>query len=203
MDNPLIIVSISTVDAEGARLQRFSEGMGIETKSIYVDTNSDPIEQLDKGLSGGSCVAITASTLAVIYGALSHPERLARFVSERCAICLVFGCSKSSGHDSALASLTSGEVDRVSLSVESTSEEDVFHFPSAARALSMQFAGLSFSPSRRTPCPVFEMGMDASNYTAIMLAGGRPACLTINGPERCRIFLIAGPAPDIDQPLHF
>jgi hypothetical protein len=201
MDNPLIILSLSTADAEGVRLKRFSEWMGVDTHVLCLDTTSDPIEQLEKQLSVGSCVAMTSSTLAAMHNALSRSEQLAHFVSERLAACLIFGCSNSTGHDAALAGLTDGEVDRVSVSSEPPSEGDFFHFPSAARALSLQFAGLSFSPSRPTPCPVFETGANASKCIAIMLAGGKAACLSIDLHRRCRIFLITGPAPDIDQPL--
>jgi hypothetical protein len=201
MDNPLIIVSLSTADDEGARLQRLSEWMGVDTTTICIDTTSDPIEQLERQLSVGSCVAMNASTLAALYGTLSHPKQLTRFVEERCAVCLVFDSGKASEHDSALAGLTNGEVNGVSLSKEPASEHDFFHFPLAARALSMQFAGISFSPSRPTPCFVFETSTNASKCTAIMLAGGKPACLSIDLPKHCRIFLIASSAPDIDQPL--
>jgi hypothetical protein len=202
MDSSLIIVSLSATTDEELRVQRFAEWMGVKTRNVVLDSGADPFGQLELELATGCRWAMSANGLRDIHRASSDLERLGRFFEKSCAALLVFGWNERSGHDAALSWLTKGRVERVLSSPEPSGSEDVFHFPSAGRAWSLQFAGLRFSPSRREALATFELSANASESATILLANGKPAFLCIGAPGCRKMFLIAGPeTPDIDQPL--
>jgi hypothetical protein len=202
MGSPLIIVSLSATTSEESQVQKFAEWMGIETGNIVLDSSAGLLGQLEHELIAGCNWAMTANTLAAIYRALPDPEPLGSMIEEKCATLLVVGWNEASGHDSALSWLTKGQANRVSSSIEPSETDVVFHFPVAGRAWSRQFAGLNFSVSRRGPRPTFELGAEASETTAILLASDKPAFLHIGGPGCCQMFLSSGPGTlDIGQSL--
>jgi len=188
MGSPLIIVSLLATTGHELRIQKFAEWMGIGTENIVLDTSAGLLGQLENELTAGCCWAMTADTLVAIYLALPDPERLGRMIEEECATLLVVGWNEASGHDSALSWLTKRRVNRMGSSSELSEAEVVFHFPSAGRAWSRQFASLNVSVSRKETLRTFELSADTSETTAILLAGVNRSSYTSVGQGAVRCF---------------
>ena len=199
--NLLLIVSLVAPTIEEQRIRRFSEWMGVQTKTIIIGNKAEAAKQLLEDANSECCLAMSAETLAALYEASSQPSQLRCFFKDRCAAMLVFNCADSSQHGAALSWLTNGAARRVTLTADGVDGEKEFHMPTAGKAFSQQFAGLSFSVTRRVPQLAFELDANASGIIPIVLAKHDPAFICLQ-QATCRVFLLAGSeAPDIDEPL--
>ncbi len=196
--NPLIIASLTIPSAEEQRVRKFAEWMGVRTKSILIDDKADPLRQLLDVNVPGCCLAMSAETLAALYVSSTQPAHLRAFFEKECAALFIFHCGDIAQHDASLFWLTGGAIRRVA---EGVDQKAVFQMPRAGQLFSRQLAGLSFSVSRRTSYPAFELDARPSDVVPIMLANHRPAFLC-QTKGSCKIFLLAGSeTPDIDEPL--
>ena len=195
MQKPLIVVSYKSEGSEDAALRKLAGWMGVETKTIALADDSDPVAQINSGTFAPHRIALSADTLAELDRSLPDSAAFRRFLETSCESVLVFGCASKPEHEESIRRLTEGRIPHIESATRSVTGATI-GFPSANRAISQQFAGLDFIEQNEAIHSVFA----SDDSGGIMLADGKPVFLSISHGA-CSIFLLAGiHVPDIDQP---
>lgn len=195
MQKPLVIVSHKSEGPQEAALRKLAEWMGVETKSIVIADNSNPIAPIDDAASAKPCLALSADTLVALNRGLPAPTSFEQFLEKSCAAALVFGCASKPEHQESIRRLTEGRIQHIAPAARNATGAAI-EFPAESRAISQQFAGLDFVEQNEAVHSVFE----SVEPGAVMLSDGKPVFLLMNRGE-CSIFLLAGiQVPDIDKP---
>jgi hypothetical protein len=200
----LVLLAEPTQSAEEQRLLSLAAWMGVPTKVVAIPEGRTLQHCLLEELQGDRCcLAMSASTLAILHEEVTSETSLQHLLSDLCGELLVFGCnvecSDSQEQTTALSWLTAGIVCGIN---KAEGKDTIFAFPRKAKAFSQQLAGLSFSRQKSEPITVFKLRNVASLPEVILTANDHPIFIQLDrGP--CRIFLMAGRSLlDLNEPLN-
>jgi hypothetical protein len=194
----LILVSNREPTAQDRRLLTFAAAMGVSTATVPTVHGSGLIRRLfDEFQPGTYSLAMSVETLTAVMKASTSGPDLQTFLNECSTELLIFGCTGSSEHQRALSLLTDGAITGLRPLGDHTAR---FVLTPQAMSLSRQLAGLSFSGGDGDLISTFDLRNSMLVAEVIMTANERPMFIRMNRGS-WHIFLLAGPLPDLDQPL--
>lgn len=197
----LLCVRLAQTSPSEVNVQKFAAWLGIQTKTIVVDTSQDVIAQLPDRSFGDFSLAMSAETLATLHQIPLLSGDLHRYLHDKCSDLFVFGCEDSSRHDLALSWISKGAVQRVLSTEKTPGSATTFHLPDSSRDYSRQLAGLEFFLNRESPQFALQLDPNNPSVQPILLANGQPVFVCV-GTSACRIFLLAGSGiSDIEEPV--
>lgn len=195
-----LLVAFSGLEpaVQDRRLWALAEWMGVSVKAIGIREGKPLLQRLtDEFQPGSLSLAMSAETLAVLQKHASFDAGLHRVLDGFLAELLVFGCTSTPEHQGTLVSLTGGAISAIGL-LDAKAER--FSLPRTAIKLSGQMAGLSFSGSYEEPAGAFELRDTAAGADVILTANEQPVFVRLKQGSS-PVYLLAGPLPDVDQPL--
>lgn len=195
----LVLLAGSTHSTQEQRLLSLAAWMGVSTKIVTIPQGED-LQQcfLDELQCDPCCLAMSASTVAILHRGLVSMTDLQQVLSDSYAELLVFGCNDSPEQTTALSWLTAGIVCGIN---QTEGQDTIFALPRQAKEFSRQLTGLCFCQQQREPITIFQLCNTASLPDVILTANDYPIFIR-QSRGRCRIFLLAGRSlPDINEPL--
>jgi hypothetical protein len=190
-----VVLSHPAAAESDSRILKFAEWMGVPARRITVGGDWGALlSSMRESGSANYFVAASAEALASL--AKQSPASLREFVYNHCASLLVVGGRSVPGFNEALDGLTGGQV----RGQKPAARKRDFQIPKSGQALSMQFAGLSFSSGRVEPIAAFDLAPSKGpDVQEIVAADGSPVFVR-TACGSCEVFLLAASqVSDIDE----